>query len=59
VAHSILVIAYHLLKNQSKYHELGGDYFDRMRADGLKRYYLKRLQQLGVTMTVNIQAPPV
>jgi hypothetical protein len=51
VAHSILVIAYHLLRNGTKYNELGGDYFDRMRADGLKRYYVKRLEQLGVTVT--------
>jgi transposase len=28
VAHSILVIAYHLVKNEETYRELGGDYFD-------------------------------
>jgi transposase len=50
VAHTILVIAYHLLKNRVRYHELGGDYFDRIRTAGLKRYYLKRLEQLGVSV---------
>ena len=50
VAHSILVIAYHLLKNKVPYQELGGDYFDRIRTTGLKRYYLKRLEQLGVSV---------
>jgi transposase len=56
VAHSILVIAYHLLKNKVPYHELGGDYFDRIRTAGLKRYYLKRLEQLGVSV---IESPAV
>jgi transposase len=51
VAHTILVIAYHLLKNKVRYHELGGDYFDRIRTAGLKRYYLRRLEQLGVSVT--------
>jgi transposase len=50
VAHSILVVAYHLLKNKVPYQELGGDYFDRIRTTGLKRYYLKRLEQLGVSV---------
>ena len=52
VAHTILVIAYHMLKNRCQYQELGGDYFDRLRGDRLKRYYLKRLQQLGLSVTV-------
>ena len=52
VAHTILVIAYHMLKNRCHYQELGGDYFDRLRGDGLKRYYVKRLQQLGLSVTV-------
>ena len=52
VAHTILVIAYHMLKNRCQYQELGGDYFERLRGDGLKRYYLKRLQQLGLSVTV-------
>jgi transposase len=52
VAHTIVVIAYHMLKNRCQYQELGGDYFDRLRGDGLKRYYLKRLQQLGLNVTV-------
>jgi transposase len=51
VAHTILVIAYHLLKNKACYQELGSDYFDRIRTAGLKRYYLKRLEQLGVSVT--------
>ena len=47
VAHTIIVIGYHLQKNQSNYEDLGGNYFDRIHSDGLKRYLVKRLQQLG------------
>jgi len=51
VAHSILVIAWQMLKNRRPYQDLGGDYFDRLRSDGLKHYYVKRLQQLGLSVT--------
>jgi len=52
VAHTILVIAYHVLKEKRPYQELGGDYFDRIRADGLQRYYVRRLQALGLEVTL-------
>jgi class 3 adenylate cyclase len=32
--------------------DLGADYLDRIKADHLKRYFLKRLEQLGVQVTV-------
>ena len=44
------MIAYQLLKHKTPYQEPGGDYFDRIHADGLKRYYIKRLEQLGVSI---------
>jgi hypothetical protein len=40
-----------MLKNRRPYQDLGGDYFDRLRSDGLKHYYVKRLQQLGLSVT--------
>ena len=40
VAHTLIVIAYHLQKNQSNYDDLGGNYFDRIHSDGLKRYFM-------------------
>src|SRR5215471_8946147 len=52
VAHTLIVIGYHLHKNQSNYDDLGGDYFDRIHSDGLKRYLVKRLQQLGHKVTL-------
>lgn len=47
VAHSILVIFYHMLKNGKKYADLGADWFDRLEPERLTRYYVKRLESLG------------
>jgi hypothetical protein len=52
VAHTLIVIGYHLQKNHSDYDELGGNYFDRLHSDGLKRYLVRRLQQLGHKVTL-------
>ena len=52
MAHTLIVIAYHLQKNQSNYEDLGGSYFDRIHSDGLKRYLVKWLQQLGHKVTL-------
>jgi transposase len=51
VAHSILVIAYHMLRNGVDFHDLGADYFDRMNTAKLKRYHLRRLAELGCDVT--------
>jgi hypothetical protein len=48
----LIVIGYPLQKNQSNYDDLGGNYFDRIHSDGLKRYLVKRLQQLGRKVTL-------
>jgi transposase len=55
VGHSILGSVYHMLKTNRPYDELGADYVDRIKADQLKRYFLKRLAQLGVQVTVQNQ----
>jgi len=47
VAHSILVISYHLLKDGTDFHDLGGDYFDRRDKDALERRLISRLEALG------------
>ena len=52
VAHSILVIAYHLLKNGTVYTDLGADYFDRRNEQHIQRQLVKRLEQLGYKVTV-------
>ena len=57
VAHSILVIAYHLLKNQETYHELGGDYFDKRNPQTVAKRLVRRLETLGYSVTLEQSLP--
>jgi transposase len=50
VGHSILVIAWHLLRNGGSYRNLGHEYFDRLDRDRLVRYHTRRLAELGVVL---------
>jgi transposase len=52
VAHSILVMVYHILQRQENYHELGGDYFDRQESHKQQQRLLRQLQALGLQVTV-------
>jgi transposase len=52
VAHSLLVILYHLLKEHREYSDLGRDFFDRLNHDRLTRYHTKRLEDLGHKVTL-------
>jgi transposase len=52
VAHSLLVIIYHVLRDDQSYTELGGDYFDRQNAGQQRDYFIRRLQMLGLKVSV-------
>jgi transposase len=52
VAHSILVAVYHILKNGKPYADLGVDYFDKLNATRIERHHVRRLEQLGYTVTL-------
>ncbi len=52
VAHSILVIAYHVLRDKQPYNDLGADYFDKLDAARIERHHVRRLEQLGFTVTL-------
>ena len=41
-----------MLKTKQPYRELGADYLDRINAAQLKHYFVKRLENLGVQVTV-------
>jgi|SRR5579859_15606 len=47
LAHSILVTAYTMLKRRCTYQDLGADYFEKIHAEGLKQYCIRKLEQLG------------
>lgn len=52
VAHSILVMVYHILQRQENYHELGGDYFDRQEQHQQQERLVRQLQALGFHGTI-------
>ena len=52
VAHSVLVIIYHVLRDQRPYTDLGADYFDKLDKTRLERQHVRRLEQLGYTVTL-------
>jgi transposase len=53
VAHSILVITYHVLKDGRPYNDLGGDWFERReRPDLLVRRLTRQLERLGHRVTL-------
>ena len=53
VAASILTAAYHILRDEGVvYHDLGGDYFDRRDKKRAARRLVKRLHDLGYTVTL-------
>jgi transposase len=47
VGRTILVAAYHILKEEVEYRDLGGDYFDRLNEERTKRHLVRRLEKLG------------
>ena len=52
VAHKLLVIAYHILRDGTCYSDLGADHFDRLNPEGLRRRLTKRLEGLGFKVTL-------
>jgi transposase len=57
VAHSILVIAYHLIQRKEPYRELGGNYFDQRNPEAVSKRLLKRLEKLGYQVSLQQSVP--
>ena len=55
LGHTLLGIMYHLLRDGTTYTDLGGDYFERRDRDRLTRRLLRRLEGLGLKVTVEPQ----
>lgn len=47
VAHKVLIIAYHIIREGGEYREYGGDYFDRRDPERTARRLAERLQRIG------------
>ena len=56
VAHSMLVIIYHLLRDGGEYRELGGSYFDALKEERVVRRLEKRLKSLGYEVVLEKRA---
>ena len=55
VGHTLLIMCYQILKTAEPYRELGADYFDRRDPQRLANRLIRRLQELGLKVTVETQ----
>lgn len=58
VGHSLLVMAYWILKRNQPYQELGEDFFDRRDQRNIIRRLARRLENLGCSVTLPSQPLP-
>ncbi len=52
VAHAILVVIYHMLKDGTVYQDMGSDYFDRLDREAILKRTVRRLENLGYKVTL-------
>jgi transposase len=52
VAHQMLTIIFHIVRDGSVYMELGGNYYDRRKKPKVTRKLVERLQRLGYYVTL-------
>ena len=52
LAHSLLVIAYHVLKRRVNFADLGPTYFDERNRVSVQRQLVRRLERLGYTVAL-------
>ncbi len=52
VAHRVLVTLYHMLRDHRPSSDLGADYCDQLDRQRAERHHVRRLQQLGYTVTL-------
>lgn len=55
VAHSILTIAYHLLRDGGVYQDLGPNHFDELARSRVQKRLVKRLEDIGFHVTLTDQ----
>jgi len=53
VAHSMVVSAYHMIKNKVAYNDLGSNYFDQRNKSAVAERLVRRLSNLGLIVTVH------
>jgi transposase len=58
VAHKILVIAYHVIRDGVEYREMGGDFFDRRNPERTARRLARRLDRIGFAVIRKSKSEP-
>jgi transposase len=56
VAHSILIIVFHIIRRGTSYVDLGANYFDQRKADAVQLQLVNRLERLGFKVTLEAAA---
>ena len=57
VAHTVLVIIYHILTRREPYRDLGEAYFDHLERQHVERRLIRRLERLGYSVTLAPATP--
>jgi hypothetical protein len=57
LAHTLLIIVYHVLANAQEYQELGGTYFDELDRDKKEKRLVRQLERLGFEVALT-SIPP-
>src|SRR5437660_12586946 len=57
VGHTLLIIVFHVLKEEKDYQELGGNYFDQADHQAVQRRLVHRLEKLGYDVTLTPASP--
>jgi len=56
VGHTILVMAYHIIRHKVPYYELGANYFDQRKKEAITNNAVKKLESLGYKVTLEVIA---
>jgi transposase len=57
VAHSMLIMSYHMIKDKKPYAELGSDFFDKRNVQATTNRMVRRLEQLGYKVNLETYIP--
>lgn len=50
VAHSLLIAIYYIIRDRVPFHDLGADYYDRFNTESKIKMYIRKLEDLGVSI---------
>lgn len=57
LAHKVLVILSHVLRDKKPYTDPGADYYDKLDVARIQRHAVRRLEQLGYAVTLAPKEP--